>query len=152
MTKYILIIIFSCVSNNSCAMHLTDLIHSVRYLISYFEEQQKELPANRLRDLDEYISASEFSINMIMEDQSEVEEDQHPLLQALDNMTTIDEDHFLSCCCCMNVGALAGSVGSMIAASSLSKYLIMTAGCGGGAAGALCGCLFCKVAQMKPFD
>jgi hypothetical protein len=149
MKKYILIIVFSCVSNNSYAMHLTDLIHSVRYLIHYFDDQQKELPNNRPCALDEYVSPQEASINVIMEDQQEIEEDMHPLLRALDDMTTIDEDRFLFCCSCMNVGALLGSVGSMIAATSLSKCLIVTAGCGGGAAGVLCGCLFCKVLALK---
>ena len=148
MKKYIFVIlILNCVSNNSYAMHLTDLIHSVRYLINYFEEEQNESPNNRPCALDEYVNPRETSINVIMEDQQEVEEDMHPLLRTLDDMITIEEDRFLSCCSCMNVSALAGSVSSMVAATSLSKCLIVTAGCGGGAGGALCGCLFCKITQ-----
>jgi len=56
--------------------------------------------------------------------------------------------HCLLCCCFTNTCAFAGSVSSMIGASSLSKCLVVTAGFGGGIAGALCGCLFCTMVRF----
>ena len=59
-----------------------------------------------------------------------------------------EEKHCLLCCCFTNSCAFGGSVSSMIAASSLSKCLVVTAGFGGGMAGALCGCLFCTMVRF----